>query len=281
MRSTCVLADSTAQFPQVSFHGQDRIRILPLEYGIQGYLLKEGQDLKVNTMPALVGKEMHPFLTPPSLETIKNMLLDLGQQYDDILVLTMSADLGEIHTRILEAIEAVKGSVSITVLNTQTTSIGLGILAQRAARMIQQGESVAEIERTLRQIIPRIYTLICTTSLSYLHHAGYIDHAQAEVGEMLGTAPIFTLEEGKITPLDKVRSSRVAMEFFQEFLSEFDNLEFVAFVQNPWTQASESRMLKQFVHENFTKEIYSEHNLSPASAVLFGPRCISMVAVEK
>ena len=56
-------------------------------------------------------------------------------------------------------------------------------------------------------MIPHTYMMVCTPGLSYLYYAGIIDQAQAFVGEMLGLLPIFTLEEGQINAVEKVRST--------------------------------------------------------------------------
>ena len=103
------------------------------------------------------------------------------------------------------------------------------------------GQPVAEVERMVRSQIPRTYMMLCTPGLSYLAYAGFIDPSQAFVGEMLGLLPIFTLEEGQISAVEKVRNMRGLIDFMQEFVSEFDELQHIAFIQSTPPLAHEAR----------------------------------------
>lgn len=280
MRTTCIITDNSAQFPQISFPGRDRVRVISLDVEYRHQLLPEGGNLKVSDLDPVATPETAPRLVPPSVETFQELYTSLGRIYDNILVILMSGQLSGAYENAQEAAEHLQGARPIQVINSQTTSIGLGILVQVAAEAIEQGMSVTDTERLIRQMIPHIYTLVCTPSLSYLHYSGFADHAQAAVGEMLGIYPIFTLEEGRLTPLDKVRGYRYALDYYQEFIEEFDNLRHIALLQGSPSVSPETKMLRQFAQECFPNTKYTEHTMNLPFALLFGPRALSLMVVE-
>ena len=105
------------------------------------------------------------------------------------------------------------------------------MMVQSAAEAAARGVNGVEIERSVRRMIPRTYSLFASAGLTYLYHAGFIDEGQATIGEMLGILPIFSLEEGKLSAIEKARNPRGVLDFFQEFLDEFDHLQQIAFLQ--------------------------------------------------
>lgn len=280
MRRVCVLTDSSAQFPQPSFIGKNLVRVIQLDIEFEGRVYSEGKELKINRLPLSCTGSSHPILLAPGQSHFQELFSSLIQVYDEILVLLLSNQLSPIFDQVVQAITPLQSHANIHIINSQTTSVGLGILVQMAAALIEEGVSITETERQIRKQIPHVYTLLCTPGLSYLHFAGILDHAQAAVAELINMYPIFTLEEGRLTPLEKVRSQRAALDFFQEFLDEFDNLDQIALLQGTPQLIQESRLLKQYVSENHPKSLYSEHTINLTLASLSGPRCLGLVASE-
>ena len=132
----------------------------------------------------------------------------------------------------------------------------------------------------MRSIIPRIYQLFCIPELTYLAATGYIQSSQAMVGEMLGLLPIFAMEEGRLTPMEKVRTQRHLFESFQEFMEEFDNPSHIALMRGAGSNPARTRPLRAYVQENFPQTPFSEHPLNPHTAAMFGPQSIGLVIME-
>lgn len=280
MRKSCILTDSSAQFSQPSFIGKHLIRVIPMDVEYESRIFTEGKDLKLSRLPLSSTRVLHPQILTPGVTHFRELFLSLSQVYDEILVLLMSNQLSPIYDQIVQAVTPIQSHTDIHIINSQTTSVGLGILVQSAAQLMDEGVSVTEIERRLRKQIPHIYTLLCTPGLSYLHYAGILDQAQATVAELLNMFPIFTLEEGRLTPLEKVRSQRSALDFFQEFLDEFDDLDQIALLQGTPQLLQESRLLKQYAAETHPSALYSEHTINTILATLTGPRCLGLVVSE-
>ncbi len=181
----------------------------------------------------------------------------------------------------VETQKQLSGRTRLQIVDSQTTSVGLGMIVQAAADAVAKGASLADTERLVRSLIPHIYAVLCTPSLAYLHYAGFLDRAQAAVGEMLGLFSLFSLEEGKLTPLEKVRNHRQMLDFFQEFLEEFEHLQHIAFLQSAiGGNPQDGRILRDHAQDCLPHTPFSEHSINLPSAVLFGPNAIGLFVIE-
>lgn len=281
MNSVCILTDSAAQFPQPGFPGRDNVRLITYGIEFDGQYYEDGQELKTTEFPQSATKALCPRLASPSVDKLRDLLISLSQHYKEIIVILTSAKLSQAFSNAQEAQSAVQGRVNISVIDSQTTSVGLGLLVQIAAEAASQGKSLFEIESIVRSMIPHIYLVLCTPGLSYLHHAGIVDEAQAFVGEMMGLLPIFTLEEGQISAVEKVRNMRGLVDFMQEFILEFEHLLHIAFIQSVPGLPHEARIMREYAQNSFPQTPFSEHTINPAFATIIGPRSSGLVVAEK
>jgi DegV family protein with EDD domain len=203
----------------------------------------------------------------------------LGRTYSHILVIMMSAGLTPIVHVAAEAAMQFGGRTSVTVVDSLNAGAGLGLLIELAAQGVASGNSPQEVERILRASIPHIYTLFCIPGLAHLASVGYLSTAQAVVGDMLGLLPIFMLEEGHLSPLEKVRTQRHLIESFQEFMEEFESPRAVALVKGSQNHMR-TRPLRQYVSELFHDAPFSEHALNAPLTVLLGPQTIGLTVME-
>jgi DegV family protein with EDD domain len=281
MASICILTDSSAQFPQLGFSGRNDVRVISFSVEANGQLYEEGRDLKTTDLPPAASETFRPRLIPPSVETFQDLFVNLNQHYGEIIAILTSASLSSAFDHAHQAAKAIQGRVKVTVIDSQTTSVGLGLLVQSAAEAVARGEPAVEVERMVRSLVPLTYMMICTPAMSYLYHAGFVDQSQAFVGDMLGLMPIFTLEEGQISAVEKVRNSRSLVDFMQEFVCEFDDLQHIAFIQSTPAMSHEARLMREHAQSCFPQTPFSEHTINLPLATLIGPRSVGLVAVEK
>ena len=271
MANICILTDSTAQFTQSKFPGHERVHVIP--FGIQNTAYQEGK-------PLPGGIFFQKQLISPSPEDFIRLYASLSREYDSILVLTLSSLLNPIMKHALEASDQYNNCATVEVIDSQTTAIGLGMLVQLAAGAASEGASLKEIDQRLRASIPRIYMLFCIPELTYLAYSGLMNYAQAMVAEMMGMLPIFTFEEGRLVPMEKVRTPRHLFEAFQDFMGEFETPSQIALVHNSVRGSLRTSPLHQFVKETFPDVLFSEHHIQPHLAALFGPHSIGLVVME-
>ncbi len=280
MSSICILTDSAVQFTQPGFAGRNDVRVIAYDVHLQNQVYPEGEGYRSTSLPPVAGEKLNPRLVPPEAEKISLLLQNLALYYQEIIAIFTSSELSGLFAQAEKAASSVKSIIPVTLIDSQTTSVGLGLLVQLAAESAANGLSATEIERRVRKAVPRVYTLLSTAGLSYLSEAGFIDLAQATVGEMLGLIPIFSLEEGKLSPIEKARNIRGVMDFFQEFLGEFDHLQHIALIQGAAPFNHESHILREHASDHFPKTPFSEHTINLPLATLIGPRALALIIME-
>jgi len=271
MPNVCILTDSTAQFTHSRFPGVERVYVIPFDL----QTVEHPQD---RSLPGSVS--IRKRLVPPSPEEFNRYYARLGRDYDAILVLTLSSLLNPTHAHALAAAEQYSNGAQVEVMDSQTIGLALGMLVQIAAHAAAEGASLRQVDRQLRAGLQRVYLLLCIPELTCLAHSGHMDYAQALVGEMMGILPIFTLEEGRLVPMEKVRTPRHLFEAFQDFMGEFDSPAQIALVNSTGRGSLRTSPLRQFVQDTFPETVFSEHPIQPHLAAMFGARSIGLVVLE-
>lgn len=281
--STIILTDSTVQFTLPAFNGRNLVKVVPMNVELRATLYEGGKALRIGELPISASDENHACLLPPSAAQMAEYLThdETGQTFDQVLGIFTSSSMNGMVARALEVQKQFSGRITFPVVDSLTTSAGLGILVQTAADSIARGASLTETERLVRSLIPHIYAVLCTPALTYLHYAGFLDRAQAGAGEMLGLYPIFSIEEGRLTPLEKVRNHRQVLDFFQEFLEEFDQLQHIAFLQSATgNNPQDGRILRDHAEDHFARTPFSEHTVNLSVGAMFGPNALGLFVVE-
>jgi DegV family protein with EDD domain len=137
------------------------------------------------------------------------------------------------------------GRCDIVVVDSETLSLGLGILVKEAAQLAETSVPLNEILRQIRGVIRRIYVVLITDTLDYLEHSRRISPAQAILGTMLSIKPFLAIEEGEIIPMEKVRSRDRALDKLVEFANEFSCIEKVAILQNTLYPTEDTKVLQE------------------------------------
>jgi DegV family protein with EDD domain len=204
----------------------------------------------------------------------------LGARYTDIVAILHSSHLTPTVQNAQEAASSVQGHITIQVIDSQTTAVGLGLLVQEAARAAEEEVPSVEIERSIRNLVSRVYTLFCIEGLTYLHHMGELGAAQALVGEFLDVMPIYILDSGQLVPTQKARNNRHLVDIMHEFLYEFLDLEHIALLQGVPPFEQETRALRERITDDFGETPISEHTISATLATLLGPRTLGLFAMQ-
>jgi len=280
MPRVCILTDSTAQFPAPMYPGHELVSVIPLHVEMNEQVYTDGKDIKTASLPSSARTPMGPKSLPPTADEFRMAFTALSKRYSEVIAILISSHLSPSVGVAQEAAATVKGPASIHVIDSQTTAVGLGLLVQAAAEAALENEGSARINRLVRGLVPRIYTVFCVQSLSYLYQSGHLDPAQAIVGEMLGVTPFFILENGRLVPIQKIRSPRHLVDILHEFISEFGHLKHIAIVQGVPPFEQEARNLRERINGDFPGTTFSEHTLGTALATILGPRSMGVVAME-
>jgi DegV family protein with EDD domain len=280
MPSTCILTDSTVQFPIPAFDGRKLVNIFGLHLIDEQTGESVNESLRASDLPASSRPKPLFRVLPPSVAELEEQFMQLRLSYPEVVVLTHSADLSETYLNAKIAAENLKGQVVVEVIDTHTTATGLGLIVQEAARNALEDKNAAEISETIRSFLPRVYTLLCIPGLSYLHFNGYLGLSQAIIGEYLKMLPIYVLEDGKLSPTQKARNHRHLVDLLYEFIDEFSTLDHIGLIQGVPPFENETRSLRERLAEGYADTPISEHIISPELALILGPHSLGLFVLQ-
>jgi DegV family protein with EDD domain len=240
-----IVTDSAATI-EPAIAEQLGITILPLTVRIDHQDYQDGKDLDhEELLLRMTHERIRPSVVGPTADQFQRVYTHLTRRTDQIISLHSSASLSLVCSEAQKAADTFLGRCDIVIMDSETLSLGLGILVREAARLTNTSTSLSEIMRQIRGIIRRIYIVLITDTLDYLEHSRRISPAQAILGTMLGIRPFLALEEGEIIPMEKVRSPERAMDKLAEFASEFSNIQRIAILQSTSYPTEETKMLRE------------------------------------
>ena len=173
------------------------------------------------------------------------------------------------------------GRCDITILDSQTVSVGLGLLVERAGELLLQGElPLPEIVRRIRGMMPHIYVVIVSHTLDYLYRSRKLSAMQAVLGSILDIHPFMEMEEGDILPLEKSRRSDKALDKLLEFASEFLQMRKMVIFQSQPEPSDEVMRLHSRLEQLLPNQEVPIIAYDPIVASFVGPDAVGLVIYE-
>jgi DegV family protein with EDD domain len=281
MSKVRIITDSSAHFFQPGFAARHNVTVVPLTIRIGGQTYRDGVDITTEQLfERTAGGSPIPVAEPPSPQQFAAVYEAVCQSHQDIVSIHMSGRLGRTMQSARAGADEVLGRCKIHLIDSLSTSIGLGLLVEAAALAAERGESQEEIVRIVRGMIPRLYAVFFIETLDYLAQAQRIGKAQAVLGSMLGIKPFLTLEDGDIVPMEKVRTRQQAIEKLVEFVVEFSNIEHLAILQSTPNHSDDTRLLLERLGMEFPGRQWPVFTYGPSLATFLGPNGMGVVVHE-
>jgi DegV family protein with EDD domain len=200
-----VVTDSTAYLPD-GLADELSVRVVPLQVVLGGRSGAEGSEVT----PAQVAAALAAWVpvstsrpTPAEFAAVYREALEGGA--DGVVSLHLSRELsGTGDSARLAAAEVDAGS--IRVVDSRSAAMGLGFAVLAAAEAAAKGGSREEVYAAAVGTAERTTTLFYVDTLEHLRRGGRIGAAQALLGTALSVKPILHVREGRIVPLEKVRT---------------------------------------------------------------------------
>lgn len=210
-----IVTDSTADLTPTllqEFGVEDHVHIVPLTVHFGEEEFRDGVDLARDTFfEMLRSRADMPRTSQPSPAAFVDLYREISNPGDTILSLHLSSKLSGTHQSAALAARQFNDR-EVEVIDTRSVSLGLGLMVLNAARAAKEGKSKQEILADLRRRIAGARILFVVDTLEYLQKNGRIGKAQALVGGLLNVKPLLALEDGIVSPVEKVRGKAKARE---------------------------------------------------------------------
>jgi DegV family protein with EDD domain len=210
MTRVAVVTDSTADLPAdlVAEHG---VRIVPLRIAIDAQTAVDGVDIGPDeVVEALRAKRTVSTSRPSPGDFVDAYRQALDAGADHVVSVHLSAELsGTWDSARLAAQEFGYGVVR--VVDSRSTSMALGFAVMAAAHAAAGGASARDVQDAAVAAADRTSCLFYVDTLEYLRRGGRIGAAAAMLGTALSVKPLLHVRDGRIVPLEKVRTSSRAL----------------------------------------------------------------------
>ncbi len=213
-----IVTDTTAELPHAYCHAHE-IDVIPqiIRFGeetfLEGVEMDEAEFLRrLKTSPVLPGTAAP---APGLFDTAYRAAAEHGQT---ILSIHPSREVSGTVTS-ANAARSLYPQADIRVIDTRTIAGCLGEMVKLAVEWRDAGLTADQIEARLTALIPRSRTYFLVATLEYLQRNGRIGGASRLIGSMLQIKPILQLTNGRVEPLDKVRTYQKALERLKELIS--------------------------------------------------------------
>ncbi len=278
-----IVTDSNAYLPPDVLE-KYRIEVIPHRIKVGGVLVEEDGTFTADQLFRRLqeaqarGSNRLPDVHPADVNTILDVYQRLGRESEQIVSLHMSSALSGMWQQARRAAEMLKGRYSIRVIDSLSTSFGLGLLVEQAARAAEEGVSIHEIARVVNGAIPHLYVTIFAESLHFLERSARLGPSQSVLGTMLGIKAMLMMEEGRLIPLEKVQTREEVVDKLYEFVAEFAHVERVGVLQHNYEAPQEA--LLERLQELLPKVTISRLTYPPSLASYLGPNMIGVIVYE-
>jgi DegV family protein with EDD domain len=210
-RKLAIVTDSTSSLTQAM--GQEYgVHVLPvyLTFGAQSY--RDGIDLDAEQFYRLLrGSKQLPTTSQPTVADFVQAYKALSEQAEAIVSIHLSQKMSATLDSARAAVKELP-DLPIHVIDSRSTSMGLGLMAIAAARAAAAGQDAAGVVRLVEGLIPKMNLIFTVQTLEYLHKGGRIGGASALFGLVLSIKPVLYLRDGQVEPLEKPRARKRAVE---------------------------------------------------------------------
>lgn len=110
--------------------------------------------------------------------------------------------------------------VNVHILDTRTIAGGLGVLVKKAKQWADERKDADAIIADLKTLSSREVVYFLVDTLEYLHKGGRIGNASYLIGSVLQMKPILGIVDGKVTAIEKQRTSAKALKRLKELVLE-------------------------------------------------------------
>lgn len=210
---TAVVTDSAAALPAdwvraVSADG--RLTVVPMPVMVGAEIYGEGEDDITDTIAlALAGgkpvKTSRP--SPGQFEQAYRAARRRG--FESVVSVHISGELSG--TADSARLAAGRVDIPVEVLDSRTVGMAQGMGVQSAVGAAGVGGDAAEVRAFAEQALARTRVFFYVPSLEQLRRGGRIGAAASLWGTMFSIKPILAVEDGRIVPLERVRSAAKAI----------------------------------------------------------------------
>lgn len=204
---TAVVTDSTSYLP-AHLVRERGIRVVPLEVRLGDRVGREGVDIDAAELSAALADRQLDVQTsrPTPAEFAACYRAALAGGAGEVVSVHLSRELSGTWEAARVAADEV-GPDRVRVVDSRAAAMGLGYAVLAAVDAADAGAGGAAVEAAAAGVAQRCRVFFSVDTLDRLRRGGRIGATAALVGTALSVKPLLHVEDGRIVPLEKVRTT--------------------------------------------------------------------------
>lgn len=215
---TAVVTDSASALPADWVHacaGDGRLTVIPMPVMVGAEIYGEGEDDITETIALALASGKSVKTSRPSPGQFEQAFLAAERHgYEGVVSIHISGGLSG--TADAARLAAGRVGIPVEVLDSATVGMALGMGVQSAVLAAEAGLDAPAVRAIAEEQLVRTKVYFYVPSLEQLRRGGRIGAAASLLGTMFAIKPILAVHDGKIIPLEKVRSAAKAVARLEE-----------------------------------------------------------------
>lgn len=221
MSKIAVVTDSTTYMP-TDLAKKHNITIAPQVLIWEEKTYRDGVDIQSNEFfTRLKSAKVMPTTSQVAVGEMKNIFQGLVDQGFDVLGLFVSSKLSGTNQSANQAREMLGAAgEKIHIVDSLSTAMALGYQALSVARAAEAGASLKDCIALAEKSRDHVGVVFAVDTLEFLHRGGRIGGAQRFLGTLLNMKPVLELRDGRVEPVDRIRTKGKALDRVLELVIE-------------------------------------------------------------
>ena len=210
MPRLAIITDTDASLPR-ALAAKHHIRQVPIviQFGDQALLTDDDIDDRELFVRIDRDGKLPTTSAPSPGQFVTAFQAAFAEGADQVICFNVSSAISATYAAAVSALDLLPER-DITVIDTQSLSLGQGFMAIAAAEAARAGASKEECIARAQDVGQRAHVFAALSTLKYLAMSGRVGAIAAGMAGLLNIKPILTVRAGKLDMLEKVRTQKKA-----------------------------------------------------------------------
>lgn len=207
-----IVTDSTASLPHYVTQ-RENIKVIGMQITIDQMSFTEHIEVSGQAVLAALVNHRDVTTSQPSLGAIRGVYEECVRQgATEILSIHLSSELSGTYATCVTV--ARDFATPVHVVDSRSIGLGLGFSVMQASRMKEIDAQQVSLQVQQQSLQTKVWLYVET--LEYLRRGGRLGTASSIVGGALQIKPILHIEDGRLQPLEKIRTTSKALSRLAE-----------------------------------------------------------------
>jgi DegV family protein with EDD domain len=255
------------------------ITIVPavVRFGEESFL--DGVEIDHDTFYRRLQEErLFPTTSQPSPGQFAEAYDQQAPGADGIVSIHLSSRLSGTFNSAVQGARLSSAACPVEVVDSRSTSLGMGLIVLQAARLARSGASLAAVLAAITGMIARCRFCAALDTLEFLAKGGRIGRAKHLLGTLVRIRPVLTIVDGQVQPLRSLRTRSQIAAFLDDYARQHLPVDALGVVYS--TGLAEAEALADQLAALYPRESIVFGRVGPGLGSHLGPGTLGVALLQ-